>query len=377
MRKINILIVLLFLLYACSKKSEDIIVEKKIQISTITPSLTNEDHVSEGVMVLLQDGRILQFYRLDSGKTGDHIGNNGKIVKRISADNGNSWGVAEIVYSDEYDDRNIRGGITETGAIILFFRRYDAEIAQKVDLNYIISNDGGNTWSERKVLDFGLDHIIEVWIDNFLIIGSNNYMLPVHGVGYCEIHFFSLAGNSLIIDEPNWIWDYSGNYEFGIDEPSFTLIGGNKIIGLFRDEISRRNYFQVVSTDGGITWTQPIRTNICEPFFSPSPLIFFDAANNDVIVVGTDRRDYNGNQYKAENSKVWIYSSDSDDVFNYPENHQIIDTLNRPMPSEWNFYGYPNYTQTNDNTYLIMFTGSSYDGVNEDADLFQFTIQYQ
>ena len=36
----------------------------------------------------LDNGDIINFYRLDEGLAGGHIGNGGKVVKKISIDNG-------------------------------------------------------------------------------------------------------------------------------------------------------------------------------------------------------------------------------------------------------------------------------------------------
>lgn len=374
MKKFIALVFLGLLLFACSKNQ---IETETLHISEVTTSLVNEDHNSEGILVTLANGDILQFYRLDSGVSGDHIGNTGHIVKRISTDNGNTWSREETVYSDEYDNRNTRGGITENGTIILFFRRYDAQNHQAIDLNYIFSKDGGRIWSERKVLDFNLDLAYEVWIDNFIIIESNNYMLPIHGVGYCEIRFFSLINHTLVLTEKKWVWDYTKNHLFGIDEPMFTVVGENKILGLFRDDTEKSNYFQVTSTDFGNTWTEPTRTNICEPYFSPSPLLFFVEDQKKIIVVGTDRRQFSGDNYSAKDSQVWIYSNSIDSIFNSPHSYNLMTTINRPIKTDYMFYGYPAFTKTNNDKYLIVFTDSSFDGENEDADLFQFTIQYQ
>ncbi len=40
-------------------------------------------------------------------------------------------------------------------------------------------------------------------------------------------------------------------------------------------------------------------------------------------------------------------------------------------------YGYPCFTKTNLNDYLIIFTDSYIDAQNEDADLFQFKLTYK
>ncbi|MFT7900753.1 MULTISPECIES: sialidase family protein [Flavobacteriaceae] len=134
-----------------------------IVVSDLKSTNVNEDHVSEGVMVTLSNGDILNFYRNDPQKKGNHIGNHGRIVKRRSSDGGETWQNEVIIFSDEYDDRNIRGGITDEGYIVLFFRRFNAENRDTIDINYIISYDNGVSWTERKVLEFDTSIAEEVW----------------------------------------------------------------------------------------------------------------------------------------------------------------------------------------------------------------------
>ena len=71
---------------------------------TITPvvsSLISADNVSAGFMVTLKSGRIIHFFRLDPGSTGNHTGNNGRISKRFTDDGGTNWSVPETVFDDE------------------------------------------------------------------------------------------------------------------------------------------------------------------------------------------------------------------------------------------------------------------------------------
>jgi hypothetical protein len=365
-------LLLILILSSCSKENT---ADINIGTSSLIESLVDENHTSEGFLVKTPN-KIIHFFRSDEGNAGNHIGNSGKISKRESYDNGMNWTESEMVFNDEYDDRNIRGGITDNGKIVLFFRRYDALSQLSIDLNYIISEDGGDSWTERQSLNFNLDFVEEVWIDNFVKVENNKYLLPIHGISYCEIRYFNIINNQLIISEKVWDWDYTDTTQFKIDEPSFSFLGNGKIIGLFRDESKNpgSNYYQVTSSDLGSTWTAPIRTNICEPFFSPSPLIFFNKSLEKIIVVGTDRRLANNGNYSSEDSKIWVYSNNIEEVFDNPNGYNLINMFDRPSPSNFRLYGYPTYVNTNHNSHLIIFTESSYDGNTEDADFYQFEI---
>ena len=353
---------------------------KELNISSFTDSNVNENHVSEGLMMTLPNGDIINFYRFDPGLAGGHVGNGGKIVKRISKDDGMTWGEESTVYSDQYDDRNIRGGIINDDVILLFFRRYDANSSTPIDLNYIYSLDDGVTWSDREIIDINLDVAYEVWIDNIVDLKNGKYLLPIHGVSYCEIRDLSFENNKIVLSEPKWIWDFKSSSGIKIDEPTFTYLNDGKILGLFRDDDkynSGSNYLQVQSTDSGITWTSPARTNICEPYFSPAPLIFFDDQNKKIITIGTDRRHQSNVDYLAKDSELWIYENTIDEVFENPTNYNLIKKIKRPNPNSHMFYGYPCFARTSTNDYIIVFTDSHIDTQNEDADLFQFILSYK
>ena len=369
-------IAVLLFLFSCRKST--ISSNDKLEVSVLKPSFVNSDHASESLLVTLQNGFVIHLFRLDSSSNGDHIGNAGKIVSRISTTNGESWGAVNTIYDDEFDDRNIRGGITKDGVIVAFFRRYDATKNKPVDLNYILSYDGGQTWTKRFLLDFKIsDDVYEVWVDNFIDIGSNEYLLPVHGVGYCEMKVFRIANESVVFNKVNWKWDYSKKLEYGIDEPYISITSDpSKLICLFRDDTKFGTYYSSISSDKGITWSNPARTNIADGYFCPSPLIFYHSGLQKNIVVATDRRHISTNSIlDAKQSKIWIYANSVTEISLASNNYTLVSKIDRPRSTEYMFYGYPAYTKTKDGNYLIIVTDSMFDGINEDGDLYQFTVK--
>ncbi|MBS3772474.1 MAG: hypothetical protein KGY69_19640, partial [Bacteroidales bacterium] len=96
-----------------------------LHTTSFKPLLYSEDHTSEGFLAPLEDGRILLIFRVDPGIEGDHTGDDGYIAKIPYNPKKDRWGEVETVYnSHQYDDRNIHGGVTEDGRIVVFFRRY-------------------------------------------------------------------------------------------------------------------------------------------------------------------------------------------------------------------------------------------------------------
>lgn len=77
-----------------------------------------------------------------------HVGDRGVVQIISSKDKGATWSAPRTIFSDQYDDRNIAGGTTKTGRIIIFFARNEFNPVDFVDYGYMFSDDGGVTWSK-------------------------------------------------------------------------------------------------------------------------------------------------------------------------------------------------------------------------------------
>jgi hypothetical protein len=344
-------------------------------VTPVTGSLIAEDHTAEGFMVTLASGAIVHFFRIDPGINGDHIGNNARIVKRTTYNNGLNWSPLEEVFNDSmFDDRNVHGGLMGQDSIVLFFRRYNAYFQTQVDLNYIYSLDGGLTWSPRIVINsisngtFGSNKLFKV--------PGRGWLMSIAGQYYVEIRisYDGITWN----DNVAYIWNYTYSMEHYIAEACFTYLGNGKLIGLFRNNNMNygASYYQVTSSDLGYSWTEPDSTNIALPYWCVSPQIFYDPPHKDLWVIATDRRNYSGG-FPASLSSVWIYKNSVDDVFNNTMGYTLFKNEQRPVPNWYRFYGYTCYTRKADGNYFAIFS-ESYKKPNfkEDADFYQFNINY-
>lgn len=342
-------------------------------ITPITPSLISGDHTAEGMLVTLPGGRIMHIFRLDPGFEGHHIGNTGRIMKRYTDDGGYSWSVPELVYDSEYDDRNVHGGIIDSTRIVMFFRRYNVPNDSTVDLNYMYSDDGGNSWSNRFVYS---SQGITTGTHKINYVPTRGYMNQFCKTYYSELRF---SDDGINWDSIGHRWDYVVSHQYAIAEGCFSYVGDGRIIGLFRNNCYSMgcNYYQVSSDDYGFTWTEPMPTNIADSFFCPSPLIFYDSKNEDIWVVAPDRRGYNYG-YTHDESKIWVYRNNPLEVLNNPTDYTLFEAFNRPQPSFYRLYGYPISTQKADGNYLVIFTESSYkSNMKEEAHFYQFEIRYE
>lgn len=336
---------------------------------TIFPSLISDDHTAEGFMLTLPDGSLRHFFRLDPGVEGHHIGNNSRIVQRASFDQGLTWSATRDIFEDEWDNRNIHGGLTQEGRIVLFFRRYNAINRKTISTNFIYSDDWGWTWSDLKTIDAG--PIDNPGTHKMIYVPGKGYMQSFYTPWLCELRYSDDGSNW---DRKGYKWDFTNKRELKITEACFLYLGEGRMIGLMRDEWFS-NYYQVISMDSGNTWTDPVRTNICMPFFTPSPQFFYDSFTNKIIVIANDRRGLNGGNYVMNDAEFYIYSNDANEAFTNPKSYVLVARFNRPFPNAHHFYGYPTYTKLDEGRYLVVFT-EAYKKENnkEQADFYQFEL---
>ncbi|MBU0766119.1 MAG: exo-alpha-sialidase [Bacteroidetes bacterium] len=339
-------------------------------ISQIKPSLVDENHTSDGFMVTLGSGRIIHFFRIDEGEWGDHAGNTGKIVKRYSDDQGNTWSYPSVVYADEFDDRNITGALLDNDVILLTFRRYEAYTVTHVDANIIISTDGGETWSERRVIE---SLVPNGYVFNVIPVPGRGFMMATCTQYYVDVRF---SPDGSCFDTIAYSWDYRISQVIPIGEPVFTYVGDGKIIGLFRSNFITN--LQVVSDDYGYSWSEPDTTNIADGYYVAAPQIFHDDLSGDTWAVACDRRGGNGTAFLNYNAELWLYRQSHEDIFYNPKGYNLFAKYPRPIINYYRFYGYPVYTHCEHNHYLVVFT-DCFKKINnrEDTDFFQFDITYE
>ncbi len=342
-------------------------------ISNIDEILVGESHTAEGFTVTLSDGSLAHFFRIESGREASHVGNGGMVAKITSDDNGTTWSEPIIVYDSEYDDRNVHGGMTNEGRIVLFFRKYDAQQAIGLQLLHIFSDDDGLTWSEPSEIIPSKEGIEETYVggtNEILFIPGRGYMQSIQGTGYLELRF---SEDGIDWSDVGKIWDYTDNGEYLIDEVAFTLVGSDTLVGIIRDQ-AISNYYQVYSLDKGETWTEPIDTNIASDFFTVSPLIF-TTEHNHLVVIASERGNKQLGPLNTQ-SGLWIYINEIDEL-SFPIDFSFFQKIDRPIKTEYFFYGYPTLEKINRDEYLIVFSDAFLKINNkENCNLYSIRLNY-
>lgn len=347
--------------------------------SPFTESLISLDHTSEGFMVRTPTGAIHHYFRLLPYESkGGHIGNDGRVVRRISNDNGLSWSEYEVIYDDTLDDRNVHVGITGSNGIVICFRRYDASLTDEtlraIDINILSSTDQGLNWSLRTIIPSA--PLPGAGTQRLVNIPGGISLLGLRGYYYTEFRK---------LDNRAWgnyggQLDYLSDSSFYTGEGCFAYAGNGMIFGLLVD-MSRgdtSSYYQVYSKDYGMSWSTPQRTNITPGYFCVSPHIFYDEAINRLIILASDRRSTNAGE-SALKECLWIYSALPEELMQDPRSYTLVDTLPRPEKGSWRFYGYPCAVKTDDGRYLVVVsdglkTTDYKNGGTENANLYQFWI---
>ncbi len=334
-------------------------------------SLKTIYHQAEGFLVT-HDTIIFNFFRQDTGISKNHTGNSGRIMMRKSYDNGDTWTTPEIIYNSNYDDRNIHGGITEDGRIIVTFRKYDASNYQHIEYGLIYSDDLGQTWEGPVIIQTEA-----VASGTHQIFGNNTmgYYNIIYTHKYCELRH---SWDGVQWDSIVYVWDFRLTNQFKISEASFTYLGNGIIIGLFRNDsgVLGESFIQVESYDYGLTWSGLTLTNIAEGFFCPSPWIFYDYSHNHIWIIAIDRRGNFFPTYNHYSSSVWLYKHYPHEILGNAHGYVPFLTFPRPNPSFYRTYGYPVSTKTPDGNYLVIFSESEYRTNGEWAYLYQFKIIY-
>ena len=343
---------------------------EEFKLSENLPSLISPDHTAFGFLKKLSNGRLLHIFRSDSGITGNHVGVNGTIVKRFSDDDGVTWTTPEVIYKDEYDDRNFTGGILDDGEIVLFFGRYKMSgtwTGEFIDVNYLSSTDNGITWSDRKELFSGNKFVCLYNI--FKIPGLDGYFAASYYNYLVEIRHSDDGHNW---DSVYYKWDYNVNKELNIVEPVFIPLENGKIIGLFR--VENTAIHQTISEDYGKTWSLPVPTNLAKGSFCSYPNGFYDPEIGKFFAIVSDRR---GSTYDDKNnlSGSWVYCQNINDVFLNPQGYSKPSFIKRARPDIFRFLGYPITAKTNDSTYICLYNDCYKKQNNlEDAEYYQFYI---
>ena len=260
-----------------------------LPVETTPSSISNTKYNAFGILCKLPSGKFFMAYREGSGHGG--TSDFGIIRMRTSTDEGKTWSSAVTIASVSSTDlRDVGGGVTRTGRIVIWYGTYDpSHFANPgaggfpLTLGYRYSDDEGNTWSSFTTITttpndytFAADgEMIEIG-NGRLMKNWYGYTISGGGIGTTSIY-------AIFSDDNGATWGsqvtIASSSSVQWDESSFAYLGGGYIVGISR--ISNGTTFkQTHSTDNGATWTIDGDTTF-DSWSTPSPpalSVFADVA---------------------------------------------------------------------------------------------------
>jgi hypothetical protein len=270
--------------------------EKSFRVTGFGEVLFNDDHNSEGFLAPLSNGNILHIFRLDPGIEGNHVGANGYIAQITYFPEEDRWGDLKPVYnSHKYDDRNIHGGVTRDGRIVVFFRHlYQGNGERYTEGRYFIySDDDGTTWSSPMKSTTWSDPDMPdkrfgVWGTGQMFYNEDSGRYSMLGYGRHVTYItYSYDGKSWEEINPVRV-----DPDAALTEIAGAWTGNNTLIALIRDDARAHGHplLQTVSRDNGATWTEPEKTNIpYDMHWGCAPQLIYDQKRDLLIGVTSDR----------------------------------------------------------------------------------------
>jgi len=232
-------------------------------VSEVYPATEENPRYSEGDLLVLNDGRYLYGTTEFINDWSDFA--KARIVGRISADGGQSWG-EKTVLQENIGEQNVMSltfqALSDTEVGLFYLHKNDVD-----ELNAYLrrSDDGGETFGEATLItDMPGYHVMNN--DRVIRLSSGRLLAPVawtedvHKVN----HFTSRAW---ISDDAGKTWragsgvvDYA---ERGAMEPECLELRDGRVLMMFRTQLGHIG--AAYSEDGGDTWGEPASWGVRAP----------------------------------------------------------------------------------------------------------------
>lgn len=320
------------------------------------------------VMIRLQDGSLAAVIRGGA----PHIGIKGRLDFIRSTDGGRTWSEPTVIVDSEWDDRNPAFGQMPDGTLVCAYaeaQTYNAQgewdtKAGEYVLLYVISTDGGETWSEKQPLYGGPIRAgspygkIEVSPDGTALMSLYGSAEPEWtGTPAVPEGARRLVGIVRSRDNGRTWTDFSFiSTTNDHNETALLALSDTHILAAART-YSGRWIEMLESHDGGYTWSEPQR--VTESNQHPADLIRLNSGN--ILLSYGNRREPLG--------CAIMLSYDNGRSFDY-DNRVMVDWLSTSGDC-----GYPSSVQLEDGTIVTMYYSVSveYAEGREFAVAFRYT----
>jgi len=226
--------------------------ESNFDIADNTSTISGTTFDAFGILVQTFSNKLISIYREGAG----HLSNDGKIVMRTSTDGGKTFSARSIIHSEVagVDCRNVGGGVTPTGRIIIFFLKVNNVVPTFYSQGTMYSDDDGATWSTYTTQTYPVGSTFYSPYGNLIAIANDRLLLPYYSISPSG----GIASMVKFSDDNGLTW--GGDVTVGTDptngynETSFAYLDGGTILAVAR-KTDTSILRQFLSTDNGATWT--------------------------------------------------------------------------------------------------------------------------
>jgi len=226
--------------------------ESNFDIADNTSTISGTTFDAFGILVQTFSNKLISIYREGAG----HLSNDGKIVMRTSTDGGKTFSARSIIHSEVagVDCRNVGGGVTPTGRIIIFFLKVNNVVPTFYSQGTMYSDDDGVTWSAYTPQTYPVGSTFYSPYGNLIAIANDRLLLPYYSISPSG----GIASMVKFSDDNGLTW--GGDVTVGTDptngynETSFAYLDGGTILAVAR-KTDTSVLRQFLSTNNGATWT--------------------------------------------------------------------------------------------------------------------------
>jgi len=238
----------------------------------LQPRLTQAEHIVAikgggyfPVMILLKDGSLGAVVRGGA----PHIGIGGRLDWIRSTDGGRTWSAPATIVNSKWDDRNPALGQMRDGTIVLAYAEcsfYDATgkwdpSVGEFALFYVLSKDGGRTWTEKQPLDSGPIRHSRSAYGRIIVLPDGTALMTVYGARTDD----PASGDHLVPGARDYVgivrsrdngrtW---GDFSFlgsNLNETSLVHMPDRRLLAFARTDVDG-SVWQAESRDLGASWT--------------------------------------------------------------------------------------------------------------------------
>lgn len=335
----------------------------KCTITTKPPeSFATSTYDAFPLLVQTPDNNVELYYR--QGES--HAGSDGVIVTRSSADGGATFTNADtLLFKRGVDIRNVSGGVTATGRIILFVLDFNISTKKGIDQGYVYSDNDGKTWSAYQTIPTN-NHSFYSPYGKLTAIANGKIMQSWYGNGDST----NYSTYVITSDDNGKTWSspisVASSKTIQYCEASYAYLNNNVIIGLVRNGAGGV-FHQVMSSDNGLTWSDKGAVTFDTGLMVSPSLSTYIGANGQKYVVAYYANRESKNLYAVIGSSSGLKSGVSGWI---PSSLTIIGSNNTAD------FGYPsviNPCETN-NTLGVYYKASTASVAN--INFFTYTSSY-